>query len=153
MAQMVRITGVNTVIKNLTKSGNKLASGTARGLKLAGHFLERESKKIVPVQVGTLKASSYTRNIGGSGFRTDIVVGYTAKYAVYVHEDLEKAHGEMFNIKHAQEIAAARGTARGTAKGGMFRRGKGQQAKFLEKPARENRGEIIDIIKRNAKVG
>jgi len=152
MAQLVRIDGVNTVIKNLTKVGSNLAKGTARGLTLAGHFLERESRKIVPVQLGNLKASSFTRNVGGSGFRTDIIVGYTAKYAVFVHEDLEAAHGEAFNIKHAQEIATARGTKAGTAKGGMFRRGKDQQAKFLEKPAREKRGEIIDIIQKNARI-
>lgn len=153
MARLVTITGVDTVIRNLTKAGSKLAAGTAKGLKRGGLFLQRESQKIVPVQLGTLKGTAFTRNMGGSGFRTDIVVGYTSEYAVFVHEDLEKAHGERFNIKHAQEIAAAKGTARGAAKGGMFRRGKNQQAKFLEKPAREKRSEIIDIIQRSARLG
>ena len=153
MARLVELKGVDTVIRNLKKAGDTLGRGTARGLKSGGVFLERESRKIVPVQLGNLKASSFTRNIGGTGFRTDIIVGYTAEYAVYVHEDLEKAHGEAFNIKHAREIAAAAGTPRGTAKGGFFKRGKDQQAKFLEKPAREKRREILGIIHREANRG
>jgi hypothetical protein len=98
-----------------------------------------------------LKNSAFTRNEGGSGIDADIVVGYTEDYAVYVHEDLSKAHGREFNIKHADVIAAATGTMQGTAKGGMFNRGENQQAKFLEKPAREKRKDIIRIVAREAR--
>ncbi len=101
---------------------------------------------IVPVQLGTLKASCFVRSVGGKGFDTDIAVGYTAGYAVYVHEDLTKAHGKEFNVKHADEIAAAAGTPRGTAKGGMFPRGENQQTKFLERPMREERAGILKVI-------
>jgi hypothetical protein len=47
-------------------------------------------------------------------------VGYTAAYAIYVHERLELTHKP------------------------------GKQAKFLEQPFRENRQRIIDIIKEEA---
>jgi hypothetical protein len=61
-----------------------------------------------------------------------VSVGYTAAYAVFVHEDLQKAHGAAFNIKHADEIAS----------GAEHSRGPEQQAKFLEGPAREKAGDI-----------
>ena len=81
----------------------------------------------------------FIRNIGGVGYRTDILVGFTADYAAIVHEDMTKKHGADFNIKHADEIVAAEGTKRGTAKGGMFLRGEDQQAKFLDQNHYHNR--------------
>jgi hypothetical protein len=65
-----------------------------------------------------------------------VVVGYATDYALYVHEDLTKAHGEAFNVKHADEIAA----------GTEHSRGPNQQAKFLEQPARQNRDSYKQII-------
>jgi hypothetical protein len=167
--KIVKVTGINTVIRNLTKSKAKIASGVGRGLKKGGKFLQKKSTEIVPVQIGNLKASCFCRNVGGRGFDTDIVVGYTAKYAVYVHEDLSKAHGKEFNIKHADEIARAgrwssslktgkttfkpkKGLQKGTAQGGMFPRGENQQAKFLEQPARQYRRKIIKMIQKEVKV-
>ncbi len=146
MANVLRISGVSAVLRNLSNSGDKIASAVKSGLVKGGLHLQRKSQEIVPVQLGKLKASARTRNVGGEGFDADIVVSYNTEYAVFVHEDLTKAHGKEFNIKHADEIAAAVGTPLGTAKGGMFLRGENQQAKFLEKPAREERREILRII-------
>lgn len=53
-------------------------------------------------------------------------VGYSASYAVIVHEDMEAAHGEDYNEKYAAEIAA----------GTKHSRGPNQQAKYLETPFR-----------------
>lgn len=169
--KLVELKGMNTVIRNLMKSKKTIAVGVARGLKQGGLHLQRKSQEIVPVQLGNLKASGFCRNVGGTGFDTDIVVGYGSEacnYAVYVHEDLNKAHGQAFNIKHADKIARAgtyktslktRKTTRwkpklemGTAQGGFFPRGENQQAKFLERPAREERRNIIKIIQRQAKI-
>jgi len=150
--KMLEVKGINTVIRNLGRATGELGRKVAIGLTKGGNLLQRESMKIVPEQLGHLKGSSFHRNVGGSGFRTDRVVGYEAEYAVFVHEDLNKAHGREFNIKHASEIAEAAGTKAGTAAGGMFFRGENQQAKFLEKPAREKRREIIRIIQREARI-
>jgi len=54
-------------------------------------------------------------------------------------------------VAKPEEIKAAKGTKLGTKKGGMFKRGEEEQAKFLEKPAREKRGYIIKIIQFEAK--
>lgn len=73
----------------------------------------------------------------------NVNVGYAASYAVAVHENLEAAHGEAFNVKHRGEK-------------GFTSRGPGQQAKYLEQPFREmnNSGEthrnIVAAIKGGA---
>ena len=148
---MVKISGLPTVLRNLRKSGDRIARGVERGLIKGGIFLQKESQKIVPKQIGNLHGTAFTRNQGGSGVDADIIVGYTSEYAVFVHEDLTKAHGREFNVKHAEEIEAATGTFQGTAEGGMFPRGEEQQAKFLEKPAREKRSKIIRIVANEAR--
>lgn len=56
----------------------------------------------------------------GSGFGTVVRVGYEASYAIFVHENLEAAHKP------------------------------GKQAKFLEHPLREKRGEMANIINESA---
>lgn len=71
-------------------------------------------------------------------------VGYAASYAIYVHENLEAAHGEAFNLKHARGQHRKRGAGRGS-------RGPDQQAKFLEKPFREMRKELMSIVRTAAK--
>lgn len=141
-----RVTGAKEIIQKMRASKTTLDTGLSAGLKRGGLFLQNKSMKIVPVQLGNLKNSAFCRNVGGTGSKTDVIVGYTATYAAVVHEDLDKTHGEAFNIKHADEIATASGTHRGTAAGGMFKRGEEQQAKYLEKPAREHRKEILAII-------
>lgn len=151
MARMAKVSGMPTVLKNLSRVQGKVAKGAVRGLIKGGLFLQSKSQEIVPKQIGDLYNTAFTRNVGGSGADADIIVGYTADYAVFVHEDLTKAHGKEFNIKHAEEITAAVGTKRGTAKGGMFPRGENEQAKFLEKPARENRKDIINMVAREAR--
>jgi hypothetical protein len=73
------------------------------------------------------------------------VVGYSTNYALFVHEDLEKRHGSVYNEYYAAEIDA----------GLMHSRGEGQQAKFLEQPARRlnNDGEFSRILKEGKKRG
>jgi len=153
MAALLEIRGVQSVLSSLAAARPRYGAAIERGLKKAGLFLQRESQKIVPVQTGNLKNSAFTRNVGGRGAAADVVVGYTAAYAVYVHEDLSKAHGRAFNVKHAAEIERARalGLKAATAEGGMFPRGENQQAKFLEAPARTKRREIMAIISREAR--
>lgn len=148
---MVQVKGMPQVLAKLRTANANVSLGVGRGLKRGAAYLLRKSNEYVPVQQGILKASGFVRNIGGIGWDTDMIVGYTAAYAVYVHEDLEKLHGRAFNLHHAMQIAAAKGKKAGTAAGGMFERGEKQQAKFLEKPAREERKVVLGIIYLEAK--
>ena len=119
MAQLVQIFGVQEVKDNLRKANYSLGASTRRGLIKAGLYLQRQSQKIVPVLTGNLKNSAGTKPIG-HGWYTDVVVYYTAAYAVYVHERTELRHKP------------------------------GKEAKFLEKPARIYRPQILAIIRGEA---
>lgn len=72
-----------------------------------------------------------------------VAVGFSAAYALFVHENLEAAHGAVYNEKYAEDIAAGRKHSRGEA----------QQAKFLEQPLRENRSKYAKIIATALKQG
>ena len=150
MSQIARMTGIKSVLAKLNKATDDYSRNIRRGLVKGGLHLQAKSQEIVPKQLGVLSASAFTRDIGNA-LHPDIIVGYTADYAVFVHEDLEKRHGQAFNQYYATEIANAEGTSSGTAKGGLFNRGENQQAKFLEKPARDERGAIFAIIQRESK--
>jgi len=144
----IKFEGLGTVKKNLRTFNHRKGREFSRGLKKAGLHLQRTSQKYYcPVQTGNLKDSAFTRAYGRE-WDTAVLVGYTAAYAAFVHEDLTKAHGKEFNAKHAVEIARAaeRGLKSATVEGGMFMRGKFQQAKFLEKPARVLRPVLLRII-------
>jgi hypothetical protein len=67
----------------------------------------------------------------------DVIVGYAASYALFVHENLDAAHGEEFNKKHGRG------------------RGPNQQAKFLETPFRtmKNSGILMSTITTAVKNG
>ena len=141
--------GVDTVLKNLNRTSHKVGMAVEKGLIAGGTYLRTKSMEIVPFQIGKLHASAYApRNVGGRGFKADIVIGYTAEYAVWVHEipNPPHAHGKEFNMKHAAEIAAAKGTPKGTAEGGMKARKPEEQWKFLEQPMRTERANILKII-------
>jgi len=115
MVDVVEIIGVNEVKRALRKSHIILGSTVERNLKRAGLFLQRKSQEVVPIEFGVLKNSAGTKAIG-SGWKTDVIVYYTASYAVYVHERTE--------LRHAP----------------------GKIAKFLERPMRENKDKILRII-------
>ena len=116
MAGMVKVIGVPRVLAKLKAASVVAGVSIGTRLKLAGLFVQRESQKIVPILTANLKGSANTRNVGGEGFDTDIVVSYSTEYAVYVHEDLDARHKP------------------------------GKQAKFLESVVRTKRKEILKII-------
>lgn len=88
MARVNTILGTKQVIANIRQKTVRMQAGYVTGLKLAGLFLQRESQKLVPVDTGNLKASAFTR-ASGIGFKAKVTVGYTAAYAIYVHENQE----------------------------------------------------------------
>ncbi len=116
MAKLTHITGVQNVITNMKAAVVVSANNTGRNLMRAGLFLQRESQKIVPVDTSNLKNGAFTRAEKMGGVVTDVLVGYTADYAVFVHEDMK-----------ANDAS-------------------GKQAKFLEEPARTKRPQILRII-------
>ena len=132
------VTGAQQVIRNIKAREKAMANGCERGLKLAGAYLLGKSKKMVPVEYGNLKASGFIRATG-HGFKTNVNIGYTAFYAIFVHE----------NVKMSWK-----GNPRESGIGVYW--GPRGQAKFLERPAREEsktmRTMIRDSIKKANKM-
>ncbi len=120
MSKLVNITGAKQIFAKWQVFNKGLEKKFEVGMKKGGLFLQRQSQKVVPVDLGNLRGGAFTRKAKGSGigFAIDIVVGYVAAYAVYVHERLD--------LKHK----------------------KGKIAKYLEKPARKWARKIFSIVVR-----
>jgi hypothetical protein len=138
MAATVNIKEVQAALANVEASA---APAMRVGLWRAGRLLQRLSMKLVPIQTGNLRGSADTL-MKGSGLQSAAEVIYATEYALFVHENLDAAHGTEFNTKHADAIAAA-GPAGGKY---YFNRGAKQQAKFLETPLRENRNRLKQLV-------
>lgn len=155
---MANIAGLSSLRAKIDKELSKKKERLYIGLTRAGLELQAMSKVIVPVDYGNLKASSFVASPStqfDNGNTMVVEVGYNAAYAIFVHENLEAAHGAVFNAKYAEEIAEAKRLRRKNAGGttGPFRtpRGENQQAKFLEKPFRDNYRELLEIIMVNVR--
>lgn len=121
--------------KKTTEHLTKLRQGLVEAAKL----LLRRANLLVPVDTGVLKASGFVRLVGSLS-EPRVLIGYTANYAIYVHENLDAKHGAAFNTAYAALIAKGRTHVRGAA----------QQAKFLEAPMRDTitRAEMVELIKK-----
>lgn len=90
----------------------------AGGLKIQGY-----AQKNVPVEYGNLQGSGYTQKIP-----LGAEVGFTAEYAIYVHENMEQT---------------LKGEDRPSGLGQYWNPG---GPKFLERAVNENGDEIVDIV-------
>ncbi len=134
--------GLATVRRKMAKAVRDQLKRTERALVRASLFLQRESQKVCPVEFGVLKNSAFTRlEVPAPAPVIKVRVGYTAAYAIFVHENLDALHGAAYNAFYADEIA----------KGLKKNRGKNQQAKFLEGPARLHRVEIARRIREGSR--
>jgi len=114
-----------------------MADRVALGLRAAGLELQRASQQMAPVEFGNLRASAYTTS-RGTGFGTIVEVGYTASYALFVHEKVGMVlRGQLRSPSppHQGRYWDPQGRA---------------QAKFLETPARTMAPQLMTIIRRTA---
>lgn len=130
MPNITRVTGVKQVINKLRAQDRAWDRSIAVGLKKAGLFLQRKSQLQVPVDYGNLKASAFTRATG-TGYGTKVTVGYTAAYALSVHE------------KTAMKL---KGRPRPNDRGKYWDPQGRAKAKFLEGPMREEADTIRAIV-------
>lgn len=120
---MNRVEGLDKVLANLNREVKGIEQRSMAGLVAGGHIILAESKKPenCPIEFGNLRNSGYTRKSPEGKHLVEI--GYSASYAVFVHEDLEANHP------------------------------RGGRAKFLEIPLHEKKEEVFDLIRRTAEVG
>lgn len=135
---MSEVTGFDEVMANLNKEIAGIEGRAMDGLFDAGLQIQRAAQQDLrgSVVTGNLRASAYTRRTGefvrlddsnldrsqsapdpSGQIGNGVEIGFTANYAVYVHENME-----------------------------------GRSPKFLQRPIERNQQQIIEIIKRRAKV-
>jgi len=102
MAVRVDIEGLDEVMANINAEVKNIQGRTSGGLLAGGLIIQRESQKRVPVRYGFLKGSAYTRKTPEDPMVVE--VGYTAAYAIYVHENLE-AHHDVGQAKYLESAA------------------------------------------------
>jgi hypothetical protein len=88
----IRIRGVKEVTSNMRRSANGAQSGAARATRQLAREVLRESQALVPIDTGALKSSGRLTESLGNVSGQSVTVTYGTKYAVFVHEDLEKKH-------------------------------------------------------------
>lgn len=125
---------------NIERYRQRLGRHLEVGLLRAGLALQRESQLRVPVDTGNLKASAFTR-LEGEGLDAQVAVGYTAGYALYVHEAVG------MKLKGKPRRAGTRPGGKGWL--GRYWDPQGRaQPKFLQAPADEMTGELREIVRR-----
>ena len=85
-----KIRGMDQVVATLQKEIGKMRKGSILGLVEAVEFIHADTEKtppLTPVDTGNLRSSWSTRIFrNGQEKRSYIAFGYTANYALYVHE-------------------------------------------------------------------
>lgn len=116
----IRWEGLDKLQKRLKESGDDAVRDLARGLKVEGELIMTRSKREVPVDTGTLRASGHVKEPHIRGTRAEVVLGYggaASAYALVQHERLDYFHtvgGPKYLERPVNE--AARGFGRRVAK-------------------------------------
>jgi len=145
MAKTLKITGEKEIIHNLNKAIKDIKGDLRAGLQAAGLFIKNTAKNMTPVDTGFMKNSAFTSTDNGTGSGPRLRVGYTAKYAPWVHEMPMKLKGEPRS--HFGTTRAGQEFGGGTGKGNYWDSG---ENKFLEKAVTQNTQEILKRIKARA---
>lgn len=121
----VRLTGIKTVMKNLNKEVKLIEGRSAAGLFRAAILVRRDMEKTepkIPIDTGNLRASWFT-TMTRTPLGPSMTLGFSANYAVFVHENMEA------NFKRP-----------------------GSGPKFFEKALQRNHSKILAILKNNTQI-
>lgn len=141
----MNVTGLNELRVNLQGTQARLDKLIPKGLSAAALFLRGKSQMLVPVDFGILKASAFTRATG-TGKDTVVSIGYTALYAMFVHEMPSGLDPSRFGRERR---------AGDPTRGNFWDPAGRGQSKFLETPARDagNRAKMLTIVRNVCKMG
>ena len=121
----VKLKGMNKVMKNLNKEIQKIGGRCMKGLLLASIHVRRDMEKtppLIPIDTGNLRASWFSNSFYEGG-NPVVRLGFSASYAIFVHENV----------------------------GATFQR-PGSGAKFFESALKRNTETILQIIRDNAEI-
>ncbi len=154
MAVKTSAQGLDNVLKNLNKEIKKIEGDVAKGILASTIFIKGESIELTPKDLGPLRLSAFTDLVRSTG---KIIgrIGYTIKYAAWVHEmpmtlkGKPRAHfGRTANRSDVGPVQAVE-FGGGSGKGTYWDLG---ENKFLEKAIKRNHKTILNIIKKRAKI-
>ena len=174
--------GLDEVLANLSREVQAIEGRTRAGMQEVGLFIKGEAVEITPHRKGVLRGSAfYSTDNGARGSGPRVRIGYTAKYAPYVHEMPDpyipkselvgpsmprgynfvgpKKHGSrgVKRGKKSYKFVGPKMSGRMKAMRSMGPRNvqwttPGTGPKFLEKAVKNNIPEIVDIIRDSARV-
>lgn len=135
--------GLDEVMRNLDRELARVERLTMAGLYEAGLQVQKAAQRRVPVNTGNLKASAYTRRVPEStSANPQVEVGFTASYAVYVHENVEMKLKGLPRAKRGYKASQ-----------GRYWDPQGQAGpKFLQNAISENADKIVQIVAHHARV-
>ncbi|KKL57639.1 hypothetical protein LCGC14_2233400 [marine sediment metagenome] len=140
MALKPGISGIDTVMKGLNGKLIEYQIDGVQGMRNAAGFIRRDMEitpPLVPLDIGNLRASWFiesTRQLGVKN-RVGVSFGFSANYAVYVHERMEGApwgEGIVGDINWSRP---------------------GSGPKFLEAAIKRNVFKILLIIRKKMTIG
>ena len=146
--------GLVETTANLNKAIAKIKNKSVGGFQKAAVFVKGESLEITPIDVGTLRNSTFT-DVQIIGNTIHARIGYTAKYAPWVHEMPMKLKGKPrahFGVTGNQSEFGPRQRVQfggGSQKGVYWQSG---ENKFLEKAIKRNMQTIVKIIAEESKI-
>jgi len=111
----VKIKGLDKVLKELNRFGERGRRAFAAGLYVEGQEIMTESKRECPVDTGTLRGTGHVEKPKFKGRSISVTLGYggpAAPYAIYVHERTELSHATG-KAKYLED--PAKGAATGMA--------------------------------------
>lgn len=131
----IKIEGMDRAMKSLNKEVKGIVGKTSAGMRAGALIVQREAQKRTPTDTGNLKGSAYTEVRDEFG-RIIAEVGFTAAYALFVHENREqKLKGQP--------------RSSGSGKGTYWETG---EPGFLTNALREKQNEVVRQIIARAKV-
>jgi len=119
---MSEVRGLSAVLQKLNKTIADIELHTKEGLTEAALVVKADSVKGTPIDTGNLRGSAFHLVEEDGKHKFSAIVGYTANYALWVHE--MPAH---YNFNSGSN-------------------------KFLEKALLKNQGRILQILVKHAKL-
>lgn len=120
-----KLKGMEDLVQHINRQLDGITLRSAQGLLDASIHIRRDMEKSepkIPIDTGNLRASWFANPVRGK-YGPGVLMGFTANYAVYVHENMEAS----------------------------FKR-PGSGAKFLEAALLRNKQKIVEIIRNSAAV-
>ncbi len=111
----MELQGINETTKAILRQNKRFAKNFKKGFEKAGRYILGKSRRIVPVDTKFLWKSGYVES-QGDGLKTSVYVGYSAFYAIWVHERTEIVRSGIRQAKFLSKVIEAPGEQRAVNK-------------------------------------